>query len=96
MEPAVQRVFVNPAIKKAMCRSEKGQWWMGKVRPTAQHNYHFHIRLLCPQGIFLREQRIFAPRFPGNAELFLNSVFYLAKMEPMIAISPAASLIKTG
>lgn len=50
MEPAVQRVFVNPAIKKAMCRSEKGQWWMGKVRPTAQHNYHFHIRLLCPQG----------------------------------------------
>ncbi|MBP6534357.1 MAG: penicillin-insensitive murein endopeptidase, partial [Arenimonas sp.] len=50
MEPSVQRVLVNPAIKKAMCRTEKGQWWMGKVRPTAQHNYHFHIRLLCPPG----------------------------------------------
>jgi penicillin-insensitive murein DD-endopeptidase len=50
MEPSVQRVLVNPAIKKAMCRTEKGQWWMGKVRPTAQHNYHFHIRLHCPPG----------------------------------------------
>ena len=29
-------------------------------------------------------------RFPGNAELFNNSIFWLAKMEPMIAISPAA------
>jgi penicillin-insensitive murein endopeptidase len=50
MEPSVQRVFVNPAIKKAMCRTEKGQWWMAKVRPTGQHNYHFHIRLRCPPG----------------------------------------------
>ena len=46
--------------------------------------------LTWPDEKLLREQRIFAPRFPGNAELFLNSVFYLAKMEPMIAISPAA------
>ena len=50
MDPAVQRVLVNPAIKKALCRTEKGQWWMGKLRPTAQHNYHFHVRLLCPSG----------------------------------------------
>lgn len=50
MEPSVQRVLVNPAIKKAMCRTQKGQPWMGKVRPTAQHNYHFHIRLRCPPG----------------------------------------------
>ena len=50
MEPSVQRVLVNPAVKKAMCRTEKGQWWMGKVRPAAQHNYHFHIRLHCPPG----------------------------------------------
>ena len=48
--PEVQRVFVNPAIKKAMCRTEKGQAWMGKVRPTAGHNYHFHVRLFCPPG----------------------------------------------
>jgi hypothetical protein len=29
-------------------------------------------------------------RFPANAELFANSVFWLAKMESMMAISPAA------
>ena len=29
-------------------------------------------------------------RFPGNAELFLNSIFWLSKMEPMISISPSA------
>ncbi len=33
------------------------------------------------------------PRFPGNAELFANSVYWLAKLEPMIAISPSAMQI---
>ena len=50
MQPEVQRVFVNPAIKKALCRTETGQAWMSKVRPTSGHNYHFHIRLYCPKG----------------------------------------------
>jgi penicillin-insensitive murein DD-endopeptidase len=49
-QPEVQRVFVNPAIKKALCRTEAGQDWMSKVRPTAGHNYHFHVRLYCPKG----------------------------------------------
>jgi hypothetical protein len=31
-----------------------------------------------------------ATRFPGNGELLMNSIFWLSKMEPMIAISPAA------
>jgi hypothetical protein len=31
-----------------------------------------------------------AARFPGNADLFCNSVFWLAHMEPLIAISPSA------
>jgi len=50
-EPAVERVFVNPAIKKALCR-EAGQdrAWLSRVRPTHGHNYHFHIRLACPRG----------------------------------------------
>ncbi|MEO6437185.1 MAG: Gldg family protein [Tepidisphaeraceae bacterium] len=38
----------------------------------------------------LLQLRILASRFPANAELFTNSIFWLAKMEPMIAISPAA------
>ncbi|MGO4572577.1 penicillin-insensitive murein endopeptidase [Microvirga sp. 2TAF3] len=51
MERQVARIFVNPAIKKALCR-EAGQdrGWLTKVRPTFGHNYHFHIRLACPDG----------------------------------------------
>ena len=45
----VERVFVNPAIKQAICREAKGdRAWLNKVRPFYGHNYHFHIRLACP------------------------------------------------
>ncbi|MFY8154784.1 MAG: penicillin-insensitive murein endopeptidase, partial [Hyphomicrobiales bacterium] len=49
--PAVHRLFVNPAIKKALCRDATGdRGWLTKVRPIGGHNYHFHIRLGCPAG----------------------------------------------
>ena len=51
MEPAVQRIFVNAAIKKALCREAKGdRSWLDKVRPWWGHDYHFHIRMRCPPG----------------------------------------------
>jgi hypothetical protein len=37
-----------------------------------------------------RTQRRFVPRFPGNEELFVNSMFWLLKMDTMISISPAS------
>jgi hypothetical protein len=37
-----------------------------------------------------RQQERFVARFPGNAELFVNGVFWLANMDTMIAISPMA------
>ncbi|MBB3809228.1 penicillin-insensitive murein endopeptidase [Pseudochelatococcus contaminans] len=50
-QPQVARLFVNPAIKKALCREATGnRAWLSKVRPTPGHNYHFHIRLACPGG----------------------------------------------
>ena len=50
-EPAVQRIFVNAAIKKALCREAKGdRRWLQKVRPMYGHDYHFHIRIKCPPG----------------------------------------------
>ena len=51
-EPKVERIFVNPALKVALCReagSDKA--WLNKVRPIWGHNYHFHIRLSCPAGM---------------------------------------------
>jgi penicillin-insensitive murein endopeptidase len=51
LEPAVQRIFVNAAIKKALCREAKGdKSWLSKVRPWYGHDYHFHIRMKCPSG----------------------------------------------
>ncbi len=51
--PEVERIFVHPAIKKALCEgtpkdAERG--WLSKVRPMYGHNYHFHIRIHCPKG----------------------------------------------
>ncbi len=47
----VERVLVNPAIKKALCRDvTKDRDWLTKVRPVFGHNYHFHVRIKCPEG----------------------------------------------
>ena len=50
-EPLVERIFVNAAIKKALCREAGGdRGWLHKVRPYYGHDYHFHIRIKCPAG----------------------------------------------
>jgi penicillin-insensitive murein endopeptidase len=48
-DPAVTRIFVNAAIKKALCR-EAGtdRSWLSKVRPWWGHAEHFHVRIACP------------------------------------------------
>jgi penicillin-insensitive murein endopeptidase len=49
-DPAVERILVNAAIKKALCRDARGdRAWLSKVRPWYWHNYHFHIRMGCPK-----------------------------------------------
>src|SRR3984893_11533199 len=49
LESTVQRIFVNAAIKKALCREAKGdRSWLAKVRPMYGHDYHFHVRITCP------------------------------------------------
>ncbi|MBH0236273.1 penicillin-insensitive murein endopeptidase [Methylobrevis albus] len=48
---AVARIFVNPAIKQAMCEGAgKDRAWLRKVRPWYGHDYHFHVRIGCPAG----------------------------------------------
>src|SRR5664279_970251 len=49
-QPEVERVLVNAAIKKELCRVEdkKHDGWMAKVRPWFGHDDHIHVRLKCP------------------------------------------------
>lgn len=49
-QPGVDRVFVNPAIKQALCRSYAGEPWLRRVRPWYGHDSHMHVRLRCPAG----------------------------------------------
>ena len=49
--PEVERIFVNPAIKKKMCDTWTGDRTnLGKLRPEYGHDSHFHIRIKCPPG----------------------------------------------
>ncbi len=49
----VDRIFVNPAIKRALCEGYAGagtgdRSWLHRIRPWYGHDEHFHVRLLCP------------------------------------------------
>ena len=45
----VDRVFVNPVIKRALCAAAGDERaWLQKIRPWWGHHDHFHVRLACP------------------------------------------------
>jgi penicillin-insensitive murein endopeptidase len=43
----VDRIFVNPVIKRELCISESGAAWLHKLRPWWGHDDHWHVRLRC-------------------------------------------------
>jgi len=48
----VERIFVNPAIKKALCDAvpkDADRAWLHKVRAYWGHASHFHMRIGCPK-----------------------------------------------
>jgi penicillin-insensitive murein endopeptidase len=54
-DPRVDRIFVNPVIKLALCRgvggaAENGLGWLRRLRPWWGHDDHFHVRLRCPES----------------------------------------------
>ena len=49
----VERIFVHPAIKKAVCETapkEGDRAWVHKIRAYWGHHDHFHVRIACPSG----------------------------------------------
>lgn len=45
----VERIFVNPVIKKRICDLTR-EPWLQKLRPWWFHEDHFHVRLKCQAG----------------------------------------------
>lgn len=54
----VDRIFVDPPIKKILCEKYKGKKWIIKIRPWWKHHDHFHVRLKCPKDSFLCHQMV--------------------------------------
>jgi penicillin-insensitive murein DD-endopeptidase len=49
--PEVERIFVSPPIKRALCERATGERsWLRKLRPWYGHSAHMHVRLACPAG----------------------------------------------
>ncbi|HEX6843316.1 MAG TPA: penicillin-insensitive murein endopeptidase [Stellaceae bacterium] len=68
-DPAVDRIFVNAAIKDALCRgvagaTKGGRGWLRRIRPWWGHDEHFHVRLKCPAASPECEAQ--APLPPGD------------------------------
>lgn len=62
--PGLDRLLVNHAIKRELCRRHRGEAWLRRVRPWRGHESHMHIRLRCPAG--QAECRDIAPPPPGD------------------------------
>lgn len=46
--PEVDRIFVNPSVKRQLCLHKTVHGWLRKIRPWWKHDDHFHVRLKCP------------------------------------------------
>jgi penicillin-insensitive murein endopeptidase len=80
----VERIFVHPAIKKALCAAAgKDRAWLAKVRPMWGHNYHFHIRMGCPNSGCQAQPPVHGDDGCGKeVESWLKSIAKSLKSEP--------------
>jgi penicillin-insensitive murein endopeptidase len=81
--PEVERIFVNAAIKKALCRDAGSDHsWLWKIRPMYGHDYHFHIRIKCPANYPNCEHQPPPPETDGCAKDDLAYWFSDAVLHP--------------
>lgn len=87
-DPVVERIFVNAAIKKALCREAgNDRGWLHKVRAYWGHDYHMHVRIHCPQGNPECEKQAPVPTTEGCGKE-LDYWFTAAVLHPKPSITP--------
>ena len=68
--PEVDRIFVNPSIKRELCLTHSGHGWLKKIRPWWKHDDHFHVRLKCPKdNKYCQSQESLPPGTGCDADL---------------------------
>ena len=78
----VERIFVHPAIKKALCEAtatDADRSWLHKIRAYWGHDYHFHVRISCPAGSTSCEAQPPLPNDDGCGKDLAN---WLALVKP--------------
>jgi len=87
--PGVDRILVNPAIKRGLCQQVTGERaWLRFVRPWFGHASHMHINFLCPPGQPLCPARP-APPPPGDGcDATLDSWFVRSAPPPPTPSGP--------
>ncbi|MBO0345633.1 penicillin-insensitive murein endopeptidase [Roseibium sp. CAU 1637] len=90
-DPRTARIFVSPAIKKALCAFETGdRSWLRVIRPWWGHHYHFHVRLSCPKGSSGCKDQ--TPPPPGDG--CGKHLAYWLSDEPWVPKDPDAPVVK--
>jgi hypothetical protein len=77
--------LTGPLFAGAAAEQKNG----ARVVVVASPSFVFNRTLNEPDPDLAR-RGVFVSRFPGNSELFYNSVFWLSRMDTMLSISPAA------
>jgi len=75
-----------PPLYSGAAVEKKGK---GKLVVIGCSQFATNLMLTIPDQKLAR-QKVEVARFPGNGELFTNSIFWLANQEKMIALSPSA------
>ncbi|MGQ9366796.1 penicillin-insensitive murein endopeptidase [Azospirillum sp. ST 5-10] len=82
----VERIFVNPVIKRELCRRDwPDRAWLRKVRPWYGHDGHMHVRLSCPPGSPHCVPQKALPDGDGCGD---DLAWWLERIEPLRPIPP--------
>jgi penicillin-insensitive murein endopeptidase len=91
-DPRVERIFVSPVIKLALCRDWGGatrdsRAWLHRLSPWWGHDDHFHVRLRCPADSPLCEPQ---PPVPPDDGCDASLAKWAAHPLPPVAQGPTA------
>ena len=91
--PNVDRIFVNAAIKKQLCRNKTSadDGWIRKIRPWWGHADHFHVRMKCPTDSPLCKAQAPIPKGSGCDK---SLAWWFNKQKPATPAKPVKKPVK--